>query len=125
MEENYQAWDIKIDDFFTRASNADRLKFLIRFAVLAPSSHNSQPWEFEIYDNKILISLEPSRLLPVGDANNRQAIISLGCAAQNILIAADYYGYKPKLNFIGDGSFIAEIVPGESGTPKNDPRHLI
>lgn len=125
MGANYQAWDIKIDDFFKQTNDADRLRFLLNFAILAPSSHNSQPWKFEISDNKILISLEPSRLLPVGDANNRQAIISLGCAAQNILIAADYYGYNAQVNFIGEETLIAEITFDESGTKEDDPGHLI
>jgi len=68
------------------------MKFLLTFAVLAPSSHNSQPWRFEIKENEINIFLEPARRLIESDKNDRQAYISLGCAITNIVTAADYYG---------------------------------
>lgn len=71
-----------------------RLKFLLKFGVLAPSSHNTQAWQFSINNNEIIIAPDFSRELKASDTNNRQLYISLGCALQNILIAADYYGYK-------------------------------
>lgn len=96
---NYRAWDININDFKKITSAEDRIKFLINFAVLAPSSHNSQPWAFISGKDFIKVLVEEERRLPVGDSNDRQLFISLGCAMENIIVAADYYGYSAKIDF--------------------------
>ncbi len=43
---------------------------LIRFATLAPSGHNTQPWKFTINENSIQICPDLSRCLPVVDPDN-------------------------------------------------------
>lgn len=90
---NYSAWEIDLDDFYLVNDKGCRLKYLINFAVLAPSSHNTQPWKFLIEGSDILILPDYRRSLKVSDNNNRQLFISLGCALKNLLIASDYYGY--------------------------------
>lgn len=99
MKKNYKAWNINIEDFYKQKTNEEKLRFLLNFAVLAPSSHNSQPWSFVIKDNSILISPEQKRRLSESDKNDRQLYISLGCAVENIIIAADYYGYKTSIDY--------------------------
>ncbi|MEA1929378.1 MAG: hypothetical protein U9M92_00615 [Patescibacteria group bacterium] len=94
MGNNYKAWELVLDDFHKPTTPKDKLCFLLNFAVLAPSSHNSQPWKFKIDNGVISVALELSRLLPHSDSNNRQAYMSLGCAVENILIAADYYNHE-------------------------------
>jgi len=61
--ENYSAWQVDTQDFYKCRSDKERLEFLLRFAVLAPSSHNSQPWRFEIGEGAIKIFLDFSRRL--------------------------------------------------------------
>jgi nitroreductase len=102
MKDNYKAWDIDISEFHKLTNESEQLRFLLRFAVLAPSSHNSQPWFFEIQENTIRVFLEPSRRLLHSDKNDRQAYISLGCAITNIIIAADYYGLSPTVILLPD-----------------------
>jgi len=102
MKENYKAWSINIDDFYQQPTEAEKFKFLLNFAVLAPSSHNSQPWRFEIQGNTIEIFLESSRRLPHSDKNDREAYISLGCAIENLLTAADYYGLSCAIQHFPD-----------------------
>ena len=53
--ENYRAWQVKPEDFPISGSLTEQLKFLLNFAVLAPSTHNSQPWNFKIAKNQIII----------------------------------------------------------------------
>ncbi len=88
MKGNYRAWDIDIN-ILSKPSD------FIKAAVLAPSSHNSQPWLFRVIDdNTISVSLAPERRLTASDKNDRQAIISIGCAIANIEILADYHGFE-------------------------------
>lgn len=111
-KENYRAWEIDYDEFFRQTSDRDRLQFLVRFAVLAPSSHNSQPWRFEVLSDVIRVFPEFTRELRHSDPDHRQLFVSLGCAIENLRIAADYYGYRLSVRYfpqgINDGS-AAEI----------------
>lgn len=111
-----------MEDFDHLESAREKVEFLTRFAVLSPSSHNSQPWAFEVSNSSIKIKLEPSRLLPVGDSNNRQATISLGCAIENIAIAADYYGYSSDITYPTEQEILISLSPGIKQADKN---HLI
>ncbi|MBI3589397.1 MAG: hypothetical protein HY093_03230 [Candidatus Liptonbacteria bacterium] len=43
MKENYAPWEIDVEAFPKKGSLDDQLKFLLGFAILAPSTHNSQP----------------------------------------------------------------------------------
>ena len=99
MKDNYKAWGVDYKDFYILKARNDKLEFLLRFAVLAPSSHNSQPWRFEVRDNLILVSPERARALPESDKNNRQLYISLGAAIENIITAADFYNLKYNLRY--------------------------
>lgn len=95
MKANYEAWDIAVEDFAKQKTDYNKLLFFLRFAILAPSSHNSQPWEFSIDTDNFSISVykSQSRTLPVGDPNDDLSYISIGCAIENIVIMADYFEF--------------------------------
>jgi nitroreductase len=71
---------------------ADKLRLAVGYAVLAPSSHNSQPWRFRIADTYIAVSADESKALPVADRDRRELYISLGCAIENLVIALHQLG---------------------------------
>lgn len=68
-------------------------EWLVSKAVLAPSGHNTQPWRFKPLPDAVEIHPDFSRTLPVVDPKNRELFISLGCAAENLCIAATQLGY--------------------------------
>lgn len=61
---------------------------LIRYATLAANGHNTQPWRFSVHDRAIDIFPDLSRRTPVVDPDNHHLFVSLGCAAENLAIAA-------------------------------------
>ncbi|WP_165138054.1 Acg family FMN-binding oxidoreductase [Halalkalibaculum roseum] len=65
---------------------------LISYGVRAPSGHNTQPWLFSIESDEIHIHPDLTRTLPVVDGDNHALYISLGCAAENIILAASKVG---------------------------------
>lgn len=67
---------------------------LIRYATLAPSGHNTQPWQFALQRNTVQILPDYSRRLPAVDPDDRELWISLGCAAENLILAAEATGYQ-------------------------------
>lgn len=69
------------------------LEEMVRAATLAPSGHNAQPWKFKVYPTCIEIYPDFTRALPVVDPNNRELYICLGCAAENLILAANNMGY--------------------------------
>ncbi|MEO9870610.1 Acg family FMN-binding oxidoreductase [Ekhidna sp.] len=70
----------------------ETLKTLVHYGTKAPSGHNSQPWKFLLFGDRIEIHPDFSRSLPVVDPQNRELYISLGCAAYNIGILAPHFG---------------------------------
>ncbi len=75
------------------------MQALIRYATLAASGHNTQPWRFVIGDNTLEIHPDYTRRLPAVDPQNRELWISLGCALENLLIAARAVGYAPEVTY--------------------------
>lgn len=124
MKENYAPWVVDINSFPKQGNLYDQLKFLINFAILAPSSHNSQPWKFKIENNSILVFPDITRRLPKSDSNNRQLYIGLGCAMANIKIAADFYGYTVGTQYLLRDDCAVKLVLTKT-QPQNDKNHLI
>ena len=73
------------------------IKEMIYLATLAPSGHNTQPWKFSMRDNTILIYPDYSRRLRVVDPDDHALFISLGCALENLVVAANQMGYRAKI----------------------------
>jgi nitroreductase len=72
---------------------------LIRFATLAANSHNTQPWRFRTTRRGIDILADTRRRLPIVDPDDHHLLASLGCAAENLTIAAGAAGRFGSLNF--------------------------
>jgi hypothetical protein len=68
------------------------LRDLVRFATLAPNSHNTQPWKFRLTEDAIDIFPDFSRRTPAVDPDDHHIFVTLGCAAENLLIAANASG---------------------------------
>jgi hypothetical protein len=70
------------------------LRELVRYATLAPSSHNTQCWKFRIGERTISIEPDFSRRCPAVDPDDHHLFVSLGCAAENMAQAALAHGLK-------------------------------
>jgi len=93
---------------------------LIKYAIKAPSGHNSQPWKFKLEKNSITIFPDYQRVLPVADPDNHELFISLGCALENLIIAAAYFGYHTHIEMKMEDPFKESIRVGfSSGNNQN------
>ncbi len=124
-----EAWDVKESDFPANGSSEEKLQFLLSYAILAPSSHNSQPWKFNVSGDEIRLYADESRWLKVADADQRELYISLGCALENLLVAAEHFGYSYNVTYFpGNTSSkedlvaIVKLAPEPGGQPSRDPR---
>jgi hypothetical protein len=82
------------------------MRELIRYATLAANGHNTQPWQFTVTANAIEIHPDYTRRLAVVDPNDRELWISLGCALENLLVAARAAGYDPEVTYPDPADFI-------------------
>jgi nitroreductase len=81
-------------------SLADPALTLLQSAVLAPSSHNTQPWRFRVSDTSIDLLADRIRALPVNDPDDRELTISCGCALMNLRTAAAGLGLDAKVDLL-------------------------
>lgn len=100
---------------------------IVRDAVKAPSGHNTQPWLFSRDGNTVIIKPDFSRALPVADPDHHELYISLGCAAENAVIAANHYGFRPELRITGKNktAFIKIELTENSSDDSADLYHQI
>jgi nitroreductase len=98
---------------------SERLAFLARFAVLAPSSYNTQPWLFEVGRSTIALRVDESRWLRVGDPDQRELYVGLGCALENLLVAAEHFDFDHKVDLEagGAGAVAARVTLGAGRRP--------
>lgn len=72
---------------------------LVRYATLAPSSHNTQCWKFRLAEGGIDILPDLSRRCPAVDPDDHHLFVSLGCAAENLVQAALAHGLHGEVDF--------------------------
>lgn len=87
-QENYKAWE--------PGRKKGTIEDIVAYGLLAPSSHNTQPWKFVVEKNVIKILPDYGRSLPYSDRFNRELFISIGCAWANCEVAAEHFGYSIK-----------------------------
>lgn len=75
---------------------------ILKYAAKAPSGHNTQPWRFKTGNDTISVLPDFTRALPVVDHDNHALYISLGCALENLIIAANEFNFKVETEFTGD-----------------------
>ena len=97
------AWNVSEKDFPRKGSMDDQMKFLLKYAILAPSGHNTQPWLFKIANNNMIeLYADRSRALPVVDPDDRALIISCGAALYYLRLSANHFGMADDVELLPD-----------------------
>jgi hypothetical protein len=78
--------------FLNAASPEDKIAALLEYAVLSPSTHNTQPWKLKIGDNLCQLYIDRKRQLPAADELQRDMYISLGAFLKTLETAATAFG---------------------------------
>jgi nitroreductase len=72
---------------------------IVRYATLAANGHNTQPWRFRLFEQAIHILPDFTRRTPAVDPDDHHLYVSLGCAAENLALAAAARGRPGELRF--------------------------
>lgn len=89
---------------------------LVHYATLAANSHNAQGWRFRQTAAGVAILPDMARALPVADADHHHLYASLGCAAENLMLAAGATGRSAAIDFVASGEGQVEVALGQDGS---------
>jgi hypothetical protein len=95
-------WHIAASDFPTQGSAAEKLGFLVRYAILAPSGHNGQPWRFHLTGDVLQIRADRTRALPTIDPHDRELLIACAGALHHARVALHHFGHKADVRILPD-----------------------
>lgn len=90
----------------------DTIRSIIQQAILAPSSHNTQPWRFRVARDCIDLLADRTRALPVNDPFDRELVISCGAALLTLRAAAASAGLGTQVMVLpdaGDADWLARV----------------
>jgi hypothetical protein len=85
---------------------------LVHHATLTANSHNTQPWLFSKIAERVTIRPDLRRSTPIVDPDGHHLFASLGCAAENLIFAANAAGKGAALAFdaAGDGRIEIDLA---------------
>jgi len=83
---------------------------LVAAAVLAANPHNRQAWTFRIADDAIDVFADLNRSTGALDPLNRELYVGLGCALENLLLAAPANGYAATLTQLPEPGHVAHVT---------------
>ena len=98
----------------------EKLRFAIRYAIMAPSSHNTQPWHFHVENGTLFLWADPARALPVVDPSDRELTISCGAALFCLCAALRHFGCEPVVDCTPAGNaweLLARVTLGPTRAP--------
>jgi len=75
---------------------------IVAAGILAANPHNSQPWMFRITATTIDLFAVPERQIGVIDPFRREMYIGLGCALENMRLAAEAEGLSADIRLMPD-----------------------
>jgi hypothetical protein len=88
---------------------------LVRAGILGASPHNTQPWLFRVSNSSIELYADTKRNTGALDPYLREQHIALGCALENMTLAAGANGYSAS----------ATLLPGKLESSSADQRQLV
>ncbi len=91
------------------------LRDLVRYATLAANGHNSQPWRFRAHQEDIVVLPDHARRTPIVDPDDHHLYASLGCAAENLTLAARARGLSGEVRFTPEGHGRVDMRPSARG----------
>jgi nitroreductase len=92
---------------------------LVAAAILAANAHNTQPWRFAVTADRVDLFADRARSMGAMDPLARELTLSLGCALENLVLAARAHGLAPTVALLpsaGDPDHVARVELAPSTT---------
>ncbi|MEW6582895.1 MAG: nitroreductase family protein [Actinomycetota bacterium] len=111
----------------TAPTPGEALRRALESAILAPSSHNTQPWRFALDGDRVELRADRSRRLPVVDPEGRELVISCGAALLTLRVALRSLGWAGVVDVLpgdGDADLLARVGAGGRRPPTGEDEAL-
>lgn len=110
---------LALEQSYPHTGSADQqLEFLTRYAVMAPSVRQSQPWSFQIRNGVAELRADRERHLPKSDPDQRELTMSCGAALHHFTAAARHFGWYPDVEIMPEGTdLLAKMTLGHRREP--------
>ena len=93
------------------SQQAELRRWAVSYAILAPNSHNRQPWLVDLReDNAISLHVDRQRMLPMTDPWFRQIMVSQGTFVESLVIALRERGIEAAVQLFPQGEFAPRAV---------------
>ena len=112
-------------------NGAELRRWALGYAILAPNSHNRQPWQADLGEpDAIVLRIDRDRLLPETDPWYRQIVVSQGTFIEALTLALRQRGLEPSVALFPEGEFaprrvdarpVARITWSTAGAARHDP----
>jgi nitroreductase len=89
-------------DFSAQGTPAQKLSLALKYAVLAPSEHNWQPWQFRLVDQHLELFANDDPALEGVDPDGRELIISCGTSLFYLKLALKHFGCLGRVELFPD-----------------------
>ncbi len=119
--------DLDAPKFPESRSDGAKLAYLVRYAVRAPSNHNSQPWRFRLAGDTLSLFADRTRALPVVDSDDRELLMSCGAALLHLRVAARHFGHALDIDLLpdpADHDLLARIELHDAARPTYEEKLL-
>ena len=83
---------------------------LVRAAILAANPHNSQPWLFRLGSDTVDVFADTARNIGSIDPVRREMYMGVGCAIENLRVAAAQDGYEAAVALMPDAGNAAHAA---------------
>ncbi|MEX2014665.1 MAG: nitroreductase family protein [Candidatus Saccharimonadales bacterium] len=79
------------------SDNQKKIHHILEYGILAPSTHNTQPWKIKAAENNVKIFADHSKKITQADPTGRDLYMSLGALVKNIELASQAYSVDYKV----------------------------
>ncbi len=98
--------EVAVADWRGPANGDDLRRWALGYAILAPNSHNRQPWLVDLREaDAIVLRVDRERLLPETDPWFRQIVVSQGTFIEALVLALRQRGVEPEVVLFPEGEF--------------------
>jgi hypothetical protein len=89
----------------------DLRRWAVAHAILAPNSHNRQPWLVDLREpDTITLHVDRERMLPMTDPWFRQIVVSQGTFIESLVLAMRERGQEARVQLFPQGEFMPRLV---------------
>jgi len=82
----------------------ETIRAVLTLATKAPSTHNSQPWRWQVGPDRLHLYADPSRHLPSPDPSRRGMLVSCGTTLHHCTVALAAMGWQTRVVRLPDPS---------------------